>query len=103
MHNLLVAGQLYSTVEGSLDEGLIMAYVDGELDQDGRNYVETLLAGNAEAREFADLLQLSSTLVRSAFVEEPETPAVRLSVVPTQGSGGTARTPVQRRRLRRNA
>lgn len=103
MRNLLVAGQLYSTVEGSLDEGLIMAYVDGELDQDGRSYVEGLLAENAKARELAELLGLSSTLVRSAFVEEPEVPAPRLSVVPSHAPGGPSRTPVRLGRLQRNA
>lgn len=102
MHDLLVAGQLYSTVEGSLDEGLIMAYVDGELDQDGRSYVEALLAGNAEAREMAELLRLSSTLVRSAFVDEPETPTARLSVVPSHTSG-VSRPSVPSRRMQRNA
>jgi len=49
-----------------------MAYVDGELDEEGRRYVENLLARSTEAREIAELMRSSSALLRSAFLDDLE-------------------------------
>jgi anti-sigma factor RsiW len=64
----LVSGEQSSSIPHDIpDECLIMAYVDGELDEAGRRYVETLLESSSEARQIAEMMQLSCTLVRSAF------------------------------------
>jgi anti-sigma factor RsiW len=49
-----------------------MAYVDDELDEEGRRHVEDLLARSAEAREIAELMRSSSTLLKSAFLDDPD-------------------------------
>jgi anti-sigma factor RsiW len=67
MLKLVIGGQIYTTVEGCADECLIMAYIDGELDDVGRRYVENLLETSAEARRIADVMQLSTVLVKSAY------------------------------------
>jgi hypothetical protein len=71
MPNLTIGGQFYSIGEELPDEGLIMAYVDGELDEEGRRYVEELLSRSAEARETAAMMRASSALLRSAFLDDP--------------------------------
>jgi len=90
MLNLLVGGQEYSTVEGSPDEGLIMAYVDGELNETGRSYVEKLLSSSPEAREIADMMQSTYSLIRSAYQDEPQTPPA-LSLVAAKDPSADAR------------
>jgi len=72
MPKLIIGGSEYSTEEERPDEGLIMAYIDGELDEEGCRYVEGLLSRSAEAREIADMMQSSSALLKSAFPDEPE-------------------------------
>jgi len=72
MPKLKIRGSEYSTEEEHPDEGLIMAYIDGELDEEGCRYVEGLLLRSAEAREIADMMQSSSALLKSAFPDEPE-------------------------------
>ncbi len=72
MRKLNIGGDLYSTGADLLDEGLIMAYVDGELDEEGRLRVEDLLAKSAEAREIAELMRSSSALLKSAFLDDPD-------------------------------
>jgi hypothetical protein len=72
MRNLNIGGDLYSTGADLLDEGLIMAYVDGELDEEGRLHVEDLLAKSAEAREIAELMRSSSALLKSAFLDDTD-------------------------------
>ena len=72
MRKLNIGGDLYSTGADLLDEGLIMAYVDGELDEEGRLHVEDLLAKSAEAREIAELMRSSSALLKSAFLDDPD-------------------------------
>ena len=46
---------------------LIMAYIDGELNEAGRRHVEGLLEASAAAREIAEMMRLSCALVRSAY------------------------------------
>jgi anti-sigma factor RsiW len=72
MPKLTVGGEVYSAGAELPDEGLIMAYVDGELDAEGRRYVEDLLARSAEAREIAELMRSSSALLKSAFLDDAE-------------------------------
>jgi anti-sigma factor RsiW len=67
MFKLVIGGQSSNTIEDCTDECLIMAYIDGELDEAGRRHVEGLLESSAEARRIADMMQLSCALVRSAF------------------------------------
>ena len=55
MRKVTIGGETYDAGADLPDESLIMAYVDNELDQEGRRYVEDLLARSAEAREIADL------------------------------------------------
>jgi anti-sigma factor RsiW len=71
MPKLTVGGQFYSAGEELPDEGLIMAYVDGELDEEGRRYVEDLLSRSESAREIADMMRESAKLLKSAFLEDP--------------------------------
>jgi len=70
MRKLTIGGELYSAGAELLNEGLIMAYVDDELDEEGRRYVEDLLAKSAEAREIAELMRSSSALLKSAFLDD---------------------------------
>lgn len=81
MPKLTVGGEVYSAGTELPDEGLIMAYVDDELDAEGRRYVEDLLARSAEAREIAELMRSSSALLKSAFLDdaEPAEPSARIS------------------------
>ena len=72
MRKLTIGGDLYSAGAELPDEGLIMAYVDDELDEEGRRYVEDLLARSAEAREIAELMRSSSALLKSAFLDDPD-------------------------------
>ena len=75
MRKLNIGGDLYSAGSTGAelpDEGLIMAYVDDELDDEGRRYVEDLLARSAEAREIAELMRSSSALLKSAFLDDPD-------------------------------
>ena len=72
MRKLTIGGDLYSVGAEFPVEGLIMAYVDGELDEEGRRYVEDLLARSAEAREIAELMRSSSALLKSAFLDDPD-------------------------------
>jgi anti-sigma factor RsiW len=72
MPKLTVGGEVYSAGAEIPDEGLIMAYVDDELDAEGRRYVEGLLARSAEAREIAELMRSSSALLKSAFLDDAE-------------------------------
>jgi len=51
------------------DECFIMAYVDGELDEDGRRAIEAFLDGNPKAREVADDFRSVTMLLREAFLE----------------------------------
>jgi anti-sigma factor RsiW len=72
MQKLTIGGDIYITGAELPDEALIMAYVDDELDQEGRRYVEDLLAKSAEAREVAELMRSSSALLKSAFIDDPD-------------------------------
>ena len=71
MQKLTIGGDIYNTGAELPDEALIMAYVDDELDEEGRSYVEDLLARSAEAREIAELMRSSSALLKSAFLDDP--------------------------------
>jgi anti-sigma factor RsiW len=51
------------------DECFIMAYVDGELDEDGRRAIEAFLEQNPKAREIADEMRSVTMLLREAFLE----------------------------------
>src|SRR4051812_30005182 len=72
MRKLTIGGNLYSVGAEFPDEGLIMAYVDGELDEEGRHYVENLLARSTEAREIAELMRSTSALLRPASFDDRE-------------------------------
>ena len=72
MRKVTIGGETYDAGADLPDESLIMAYVDNELDQEGRRYVEDLLARSAEAREIADLMRSSSALMKSAFLDDPK-------------------------------
>jgi anti-sigma factor RsiW len=72
MQKLVIGGELYSVNEEHPDEGLIMAYIDGELDESGRRFVENLLSRSAEARKIAEMMRSSSALLKSAFLDVPE-------------------------------
>ena len=72
MRKVTIGGEFYDAGVDLPDESLIMAYVDDELDQEGRRYVEDLLARSAEAREIADLMRSSSALMKSAFHDDPK-------------------------------
>lgn len=72
MRKVTIGGESYDAGVDLPDESLIMAYVDDELDQEGRRYVEDLLARSAEAREIADLMRSSSALMKSAFLDDPK-------------------------------
>jgi len=71
MQKLTIGGDIYDTGSEFPDEALIMAYVDDELDEEGRRYVEDLLARSADAREIAELMRSSSALLKSAFLNDP--------------------------------
>ncbi|MCK5623155.1 MAG: hypothetical protein KAJ11_12750, partial [Alphaproteobacteria bacterium] len=49
-----------------LDANTLVAYVDGELDTESAALVEALLAEDAEAREVAEMLRYSASLIRAA-------------------------------------
>jgi anti-sigma factor RsiW len=83
MRKVTIGGETYDAGADLPDESLIMAYVDDELDQEGRHYVEDLLARSAEAREIAELMRSSSTLMKSAFLDEPKTDSSSKSGVAT--------------------
>jgi hypothetical protein len=72
MRKVTIGGESYDAGADLPDESLIMAYVDDELDQEGRRYVEDLLARSAEAREIATLMRSSSSLMKSAFLDDPK-------------------------------
>jgi anti-sigma factor RsiW len=50
---------------------LLMAYVDDELDEDQRVIVEELLARDPEARQWAAQLRELSLLLKAAYSEHP--------------------------------
>jgi anti-sigma factor RsiW len=72
MLKLVVGGQISKIPQDVSVECLIMAYVDGELDEAGRHHVEALLKTSAKARQIAEMMQLSCKLVRSAFPKKAE-------------------------------
>lgn len=51
----------------TLDEGTLIAYVDGELDAQTAREVEATLAGDTSARQYVDHLRALSALTRVAF------------------------------------
>jgi anti-sigma factor RsiW len=67
MLKLANGGQSSNIPLDVLDECLIMAYVDRELDEAGRRHVESLLASSGEARQIAEMMRISCRLVQSAF------------------------------------
>lgn len=72
MFKLLPGGPISRHAEDFSIECLIMAYVDGELDEAERGYVQELLESSEEARHFAEMMQLTSILVRSAYPRKKE-------------------------------
>jgi anti-sigma factor RsiW len=84
MYKLVIGGELYSADEEHPDEGLIMAYVDGELDEPDRRFVENLLLQSAEAREIAEMMRSSLALLKSAFLDVPEPSAIQPSIKHTR-------------------
>ncbi len=52
-----------------LDDTVLLAYVDGELDTDEVQEIEAALAADEEARRTVELFRKSSALVRTAFDE----------------------------------
>jgi surface antigen len=61
-------------MSGPIDEGLLVAYVDGELDAEQTRAVEALLAVDADARRCVRELRESAALVLGAFRDKPGTP-----------------------------
>ncbi|HEY9163938.1 MAG TPA: hypothetical protein VIN57_04935, partial [Magnetovibrio sp.] len=51
----------------TLDEGTLIAYVDGELDAQTAREVEAKIAGDAEARKYVEHLRALAALTRIAF------------------------------------
>lgn len=83
MPKVTIGGDSYDAGDDLPDESLIMAYVDDELDQEGRRYVEDLLARSAEAREIAALMRSSASLMKSAFLDDPKANSLNMSGVAT--------------------
>jgi anti-sigma factor RsiW len=74
MLRLVNNGQSSTIPDDIPEECLIMAYVDGELDEAGRRHVETLLKSSAEARQIAEMMQMSCALVREAYPRTEDKP-----------------------------
>jgi hypothetical protein len=51
------------------DACFIMAYVDDELDEDGRRIIESMIESDPKAKETAEALRSVTTLLREAFLE----------------------------------
>jgi len=69
MLKLVTDEQVGSVPENIPDECLIMAYIDGELDEAGYRHVDNLLKSSVEARRIAEVMQMSCRLVQSAFAK----------------------------------
>jgi surface antigen len=61
-------------VSGPIDEALLVAYVDGELDAEAARAVEALLAVDPDARQCVRELRESAALLLGAFRDKPATP-----------------------------
>jgi surface antigen len=61
-------------MNGAIDEGLLVAYVDGELDAEQTRAVEALLVVDTDARRCVRELRESAALVLGAFRDKPGTP-----------------------------
>jgi hypothetical protein len=59
---------------GRVNEELLVAYVDGELDAEATRQVEAALVTDAGARQCVRELRESAALLRGAFHGKPETP-----------------------------
>jgi anti-sigma factor RsiW len=57
-----------------IDEELLVAYVDGELDAEAARQVEAALVNDADARRCVRELRESASLLQGAFHGKPETP-----------------------------
>jgi hypothetical protein len=66
------------------DDCFIMAYVDGELDEDGRRAIEAMLERDPRAKETAETFRSMTMLLREAFLEPFD-----CSPSPVPGTGGT--------------
>jgi anti-sigma factor RsiW len=63
-----------------IDDELLMAYADGELDAAHAAAVETQIAGDPDAREAVRRFRESRRLAGTAFAEEPVPPALEAAV-----------------------
>jgi len=64
------------------DECFIMAYVDGELDEDGGRAMEALLQRDPKAKDTAEAFRSVTLLLREAFLEP-----IDCSPSPSPGTG----------------
>ena len=79
-----------------IDEALLVAYVDGELDTEATRVVEAMLDTNAGARQYVSELRESAALLRGAFHDKPTTPIPNRLV---EIINGAVTTPQALRRL----
>jgi surface antigen len=79
-----------------IDEALLVAYVDGELDTEATRVVEAMLDTNAGARQYVSELRESAALLRGAFHDKPTMPIPNRLV---EIINGAVTTPQALRRL----
>src|SRR5260221_7731079 len=83
------AGHGGGTMREQIDEALLVAYVDGELDTEATRVVEAMLDTNAGARQYVSELRESAALLRGAFHDKPTTPIPNRLVEIINGAGTT--------------
>lgn len=83
-----------------LDETMMMAYVDGELDAEAAGEIEMALAREPEARKFVDQLRQNTAAVRAAFNDpmHEDIPSRLMAELAPAGHRGIEATAWPRRR-----
>jgi surface antigen len=82
-------------MSGPIDEGLLVAYVDGELDGEATRAVEALLAADPDARQCVRELRESAALLLGAFRDKPATPVPDRLVALINDAVSTQRAPLR--------
>jgi hypothetical protein len=77
-----------------IDEELLVAYVDGELDAEATRAVETLLAVDPDARQCVREMRESAALLLGAFRDKPATPVPDRLVAIINDAASTRRAPL---------
>ena len=80
-------------MSGHIDEALLVAYVDGELDAAATRAVEARLVADPDARQCVRELRESAALLRGAFRDKPATPVPDRLVAIIDGAVSTRRSP----------